>query len=328
MRERDLPVPTGRDMTLVEDRKVYIAGHTGLVGSALVRHFSSLDGVSLVVAARTELDLTDSRAVERFVTRQTPDIVVIAAGRVGGILANSIYPAEFIYQNLMIEANLVHGSWKAGIQRLLNFGSSCMYPKHCPQPMSPDILMTGKLEPTSEPYAVAKLAGLSLCSSYNQQYGTSFITAIPCTLYGPGDTFDPTRAHVISALIRKFSEAQEKGAKEVVLWGTGEARREFLYVDDLAGACEILLQGYHGRDPVNIGSGESRTIREIAMLIAEVVGFEGKVAWDTSRPEGAEEKLLDSEVIRGLGWSPRTDLRSGLERTYRWFLDAYKNLVR
>jgi len=312
-------------MTSVNGRKVYIAGHSGLVGSAMVAHLSSSDGIGLVVAPRTEVDLTVSAAVEGFLATAKPDIVVNAAGRVGGILANSTYPAEFIHQNLMIEANLVHASWKAGVKRLLNFGSGCMYPKHSQQPMSPDLLMTGKVEPTSEPYAIAKLAGLSLCSSYNQQYGTSYITAIPCSLYGSGDTFDPTNAHVISALIRRFHEAREKGAAEVVLWGTGEVRREFLYVADLAEACEILLRRYDGSAPVNVGSGESHTVREIAELIADVVGFQGELRCDPSRPDGAQEKLLDSKVMRSFGWSPRTDLRTGLDRTYRWFLENCKH---
>lgn len=289
---------------------------------------SALDGVRLLVAGRSELDLTDSQAVDRFLSKEKPDIVIVAAGKVGGIRANSVYPADFIYQNLMIEANLVHAAWKAGVRRLLNFGSSCMYPKHCPQPMSPDLLMTGKVESTSESYAVAKLAGLSLCSAYNQQHGTSYITAIPCNLYGPGDTFDPATGHVISALIRRFHEARERGDREVVVWGTGAARREFLYVDDAAEACEVLLRSYEGSDPVNVGSDDSRTVREMATLIAQIVGFRGDTRWDVSQPDGAQERLLDSRVMRGLGWFPRVDLRSGLEKTYRWFVEHYDKIAR
>ena len=302
-------------------RKVYIAGHRGLVGSAMTRRLSRLGGVRLITVTRGELNLTDGRAVERFLKDVRPDIAIIAAGKVGGILANSLYPAEFIYENLMIEANLIQGSWKAGARRLLNFGSACMYPTSCRQPMSPDLLMNGKLESTSEPYAIAKLAGLSLCSSYNQQYGTSYITAIPCNLYGPGDSFDATFAHVISALIFKFHKARTDGAKSVTVWGNGRARREFLYVEDLAEACELLLCCYDKPEPINIGSGEFYTVREIAGAVADLVGFRGEICWDPSGPAGAPEKLLDSNTIRGLGWSPRTDLHTGLERTYSWLLE-------
>jgi GDP-L-fucose synthase len=291
------------------------------VGSALFRWFARLADVKVLVTTRAEVDLTDSHAVDQFLAKQRPDIVVIAAGRVGGILANSTYPAEFIYENLMIEANLIHGSWKAGVHRLLNFGSGCMYPKHCSQPMSPELLMTGRVEPTSEPYAIAKLAGLSLCDAYNRQYGTSYVTAIPCNVYGPGDSLDPIDAHVISALIRKFHEGRKTGAYEVTVWGSGVPRREFLYVDDLAEACEILLRHVEAKGPVNIGADEAYTIRELATMIADIVGFRGTVRWDTSRPDGAQEKLLDSAMMRSLGWSPRTSLRVGLEQTYRWFMD-------
>lgn len=312
-------------MTHLEHLKLYIAGHTGLVGSALFRHLSRLEGVELIRAARSEMDLTDARAVEKFLQGVKPDIVINAAGKVGGILANSLYPAEFIYENLAIETNLIHCSWKAGVKRLLNFGSACMYPKDCRQPMSPDSLMTGKMEPTSEPYALAKLTGLSLCSSYNRQYGTSYITAIPCNLYGPGDSFDPAYAHVVPALISKFFKAREEKTERVTLWGDGGAAREFLYVDDLAGACELMLRCYEGPNPVNIGSGEAHTVCEIAGLVAELVGFEGEICWDTSGPEGAREKLLDSSEMRALGWLPPTDLRAGLEQTFRWFLEHWRS---
>ncbi len=299
----------------------YVAGHTGLLGSALVRRWANEPSVQVLTAAHRELELTDPRAVHAWLDRQRPDEVVVAAGRVGGIAANASEPVAFLYENLMIEANLIRGAWQAGVRRLLNFGSSCMYPKRCPQPMHPDSLMTGTLESTSEPYAIAKWAGLSLCASYNRQYGTRFITAIPCTLYGPGDSFDPAQAHVLSALIRKLHDAKERGDREVRLWGSGEGRREFLYVDDVAAACEILLETYDGSDPVNIGSGESHPIRDLAAWVAEVVGFHGEIAWDASQPDGAPEKRLDSSVMRGLDWSPSTDLRTGLERTYRWFLE-------
>jgi len=299
--------------------KRYIAGHTGLVGSALLRRWPAGSAGQLVVATRQELDLCDSRAVEAWLASKQPEEVVIAAGKVGGIAANANAPATFLYENLMVEVNLIHGSWKVGVQRLLNFGSSCMYPKYAPQPLRPEDLMTGKLEATSEAYAVAKLAGLSLCASYNRQHGTRFITAIPCTVYGPADHFDPEQAHVLPALLRRFHDAKQRGERQVTLWGSGEPRREFLYVDDLAEACELLLRAYEGAEPVNIGSGESHPIRKLAALAAEVVGFEGTVAWDTVHPDGTPEKLLDSSAVRALGWSPRTDLRTGLERTYRWF---------
>ncbi|MBI2988545.1 MAG: GDP-L-fucose synthase [Deltaproteobacteria bacterium] len=311
-------------MPPLENLRIYLAGHTGLVGSALCRRFSRLAGVELIKATRSEIDLTDANAVEKFLYRIRPDIVIIAAGKVGGILANSLYPAEFIYENLAIQANLIHCSWNAGVKRLLNFGSACMYPKECHQPMRPDALMTGKMEPTSEPYAIAKLAGQSLCSSYNRQYGTSYVTAIPCNLYGPGDSFDPADAHVIPALMGKFFKARMEKAESVTLWGDGSARRELLYVEDLAGACELLLRCYEGQDPVNIGSGESHTIREIAKVVAEVVGFQGEMDWDPSGPEGAREKLLDSSELRGLGWFPSTGLKTGLEQTYRWFRENCK----
>ncbi len=301
-------------------RTMYVAGHTGLVGSALVRHWAGRSDARLVCATRAEVDLTDPHQVDEWLAHTKPDTVVVAAGRVGGILANSRCPADFIYENMMIEANLIHGAWKAGVKRLLNFGSSCMYPKQCPQPMQPEHLMTGPLEPTSEAYAMAKLAGWSLCMSYNRQHRTRFITAIPATVYGPGDSFDLDDAHVLSALIRKFHEAVQQHAPEVTLWGSGQAIREFLFVDDLAEACEVILERYEGDDPVNIGTGQGCTVQELARLIAEVAGFRGTIRWDASRPDGTPVKLLDDSTIRTLGWKPRTDLRSGVERTRQWWL--------
>ncbi len=303
-------------------RTLYIAGHTGLVGSALVRRFSDRSGIRLLTAPRSELDLTDSAAVERFLLRHRPDGVIISAGRVGGILTNSQEPADFLYENLMIEANLIHSSWRAGVRRLLNFGSSCMYPRECPQPMKPEHLMTGRLEPTSEPYAIAKWAGLTLCSAVNRQHGTRYMTVIPCTVYGPQDQMDPARAHVLSALMVKFHQAMLEGAPQVILWGTGKARREFLCADDLANACEVLMDSYESDDPINVGSGEAVSIGELAQKIARLVGFKGRVAWDSSRPDGAPEKRLDSTLARGLGWRPEISLEDGLERMYRWFLES------
>lgn len=301
---------------------LYIAGHTGLLGSALVRRFSLKASVRLVTVPRAQLDLTKSEEVQHFLKDIRPDAVIVAAGRVGGIAANQMEPAEFIYENLMIEANLIHGAWKSGVKSLLNFGSSCMYPRECPQPMRPVDLMTGPLEPTSEPYAIAKLAGWSLCTSYNRQYGTRFLTAIPATLYGPGDHPEPLRAHVLSSLLVKFHEARQEGRPEVTLWGTGTPRRDFLYVDDAAEACEVLLERADGDVPVNIGSGRSVSIQELALGIAEVVGFKGTIRWDATEPDGAPEKLLDNTQIRRLGWAPKTRLDTGLEDTYRWFLET------
>lgn len=301
--------------------RLYIAGHTGLVGSACVEYFSRRPDVVLLTAPRSELDLTDTQAVHRWLASERPDAVILAAGRVGGIAANIRSPAEFIYENLMIEANMIHGAWKAGVARLVNFGSSCMYPKQCPQPMRVELLMTGPVEPTSEPYAVAKWAGVSLCVAYSRQHNVRFVSAIPATVYGPGDSFDPESAHVLSALIRKLHAARQQRCQEVTLWGSGRARREFLYADDLASACAVLLQRYEAAAPVNIGSGASCTVRELASLVADVVGFEGQIRWDGTRPDGAPEKRLHSDVMRLLGWLPQVTLRDGVERTYRWFLE-------
>lgn len=302
-------------------QQIYLAGHTGLVGSALMRRLSGGPTWSVITSTRAELDVTRQAEVSAWLSRVRPDVVIIAAGRVGGILANSRYPAEFIYENLMMEANLIHGAWKAGVKRLLNFGSSCMYPKDCPQPMRPEHLGTGPMEPTSEPYAVAKWAGLSMCQSYNRQYGTRFLTAIPATVYGPGDSFDPDDAHVLSALIRKFHEAVEQKRHEVTLWGTGQGRREFLYADDVAEACALLLDRYAGEAPINIGSGVSSTIRELAEMIAAVVGFHGSIRWDASHSDGAPAKVLDASAIQAMGWRAKTDVPSGIEQTYRWFVE-------
>ncbi len=299
---------------------IYIAGHTGLVGSAFARRLSGRDNVTLLTVTRQELDLTDSRAVSAWLRRARPDIVVMSAGLVGGIHANAAQPAAFIYENLMIEANVIHGAWQAGVGRVLNFGSACMYPKECPQPMRPEHLMTGRMEPTSEPYAIAKLAGLTMAETYNRQYGARVTTVIPCTLFGSGDNFDPESSHVVSGLIRKFHDARLRGAEEVALWGTGRPRREFLYVDDLVEACERVLS-VQPINPINIGSGESVAIRELAEQVRDVVGFTGRIEWMPSRPDGPLEKRLDSAPMRAMGWTPATPLRDGLRRTYDWFLE-------
>lgn len=301
--------------------RVYIAGHRGLVGSALVRRFEGHRGIELITATRAELDLTDRVAVRRFLARTRPETVILAAGLTGGIQANLARPADLIYQNLMIETTVIHGTWEAGVPRLLNFGSSCMYPKHAPQPMRVEWLMTGAVEPTSEPYAVAKWAGVSLCAAFSRQHGVRFISAIPATVYGPADSFDPDRAHVLSALIRKLHDAKAHGRGTVTLWGSGAPIREFVYADDVAEACEVLLERYEETAPVNVGPGQGVAVRDLAALIAEVVGFQGDIRWDPSTPDGAPEKRLESSAVKALGWSPRVDLREGLARTYQWFLE-------
>lgn len=300
-------------------KRLYIAGHTGLVGSALMRRFSKRAGLELITAPRAQVDLLEASSVERFLLRERPDAMILAAGRVGGILANRRFPASFLYENLRMELNLIHGAWKAGVSRLLYFGSTCMYPREAPQPMRVDQLMTGRMEPTSEPYAVAKLAGMVLCQAYRRQYGVQFLTAIPATVYGPGDHFQPDDSHVLSALIAKLDEAKQEGRPEVTLWGSGAPRREFLYVDDLAEACELLLASEQSPDPIQIGSGETSSIRELADLVAQVVGYRGRIAWDRSQPDGAPEKRLDSGPMRVLGWAPRVRLREGIERTVHWY---------
>ena len=299
--------------------KIYIAGHTGFVGTALVRHFSKNSGVEILTARHSELDLTRQTEVESFLAKEKPDIVINASGKVGGIHTNAAYPADFIYQNLMMEANLIHASFKAGVKKLLHFGSACIYPKICAQPMSPELLMTGKIESTNEPYAIAKLAGLSMREATNRQYGTSYITAIPSNLYGPGDTFDLERAHVVSSLMRKFHEAKENKVPTVTLWGSGLVKRDFLFVDDMAEACEILLERYKGEAPVNIGSGGSTSVKELAGVIANVVGFEGESEWDRSKPDGAPERFLDTSfMVNKLNWIPKMDLKEGLKKTIAW----------
>lgn len=308
------------------DSKIYVAGHRGLVGSAIVRRLEGLGFTNLVARRHGELDLTDQAAVRGFFAEERPEVVFLAAAKVGGIRANDRYPAEFIYQNLMIEANVVDAAYRIGVGRLLFLGSSCIYPRLAEQPMREDALLTGTLEPTNEPYAVAKIAGIKLCESYNRQYGTDFRSVMPTNLYGPGDNFDLADSHVIPALIRKFHEARVSGAAYVEVWGTGEARREFLHVDDMAAACvhvmglprEIFAQHTQPMlSHINIGTGQDVTIRELAELVRDVVGFDGEIMFDRSKPDGAPRKLLDVSRIRALGWEARIGLREGLEGTYR-----------
>ncbi|HYC72482.1 MAG TPA: GDP-L-fucose synthase [Opitutaceae bacterium] len=300
--------------------KLYIAGHNGMVGSALVRRFEREPGVRLVLRARRELDLTDQRAVHQFFAAEQPDVAVVGAAKVGGIHANSTYPAEFLYDNLFIASNCIQGAYLAGVKRLLFLGSSCIYPKQAPQPMPEECLLTGPLEPTNEAYAVAKIAGLKLAQYYRQQFGVLFHSAMPTNLYGPGDNYHPQNSHVLPALIRRFHEAKEAGRPEVVAWGTGSPRREFMHVDDLADACAFLLRHDQPPDWINVGLGEDITIRDLTELVAATVGFRGKIRWDASKPDGTRRKLMDTSRLAALGWKARIGLREGVARTYEAFL--------
>ena len=300
--------------------KLFIAGHQGMVGTALARRFKGEPGVSLVLRARGELDLANQAAVENFFAAEKPDVAIVAAAKVGGIHANSTYPAEFLFDNLAIASNTIHGAYRAGVKRLLFLGSSCIYPKLAPQPMPEDSLLTGPLEPTNEAYAIAKIAGLKLAQAYRKQYGVCYHSAMPTNLYGPGDNYHPQNSHVLPALIRRFHEAKESGAAEVTAWGTGSPRREFLHVDDLADACAFLLGLESPPDLINIGLGTDVTIRELTELVASVVGYRGRIAWDASKPDGTPRKLMDVSRLTALGWRAKTALREGVEKTYAAFL--------
>ena len=300
--------------------KVFIAGHNGMVGSALVRRFAGEPGVTLLLRSRGELDLANQAAVETFFAAAKPDVALIAAARVGGIHANNTYPAEFIHSNLAVATNTIHSAWRAGTRRLLFLGSSCIYPKHAPQPMPEDCLLTGMLEPTNEAYAIAKIAGLKLCQYYRKQYGVQFHSAMPTNLYGPGDNYHRQDSHVLPALIRRFHEARLAALPEVVAWGSGSPRREFLHVDDLAEACAFLLRLEDPPDWINVGTGTDVTIRELTEIVAAVVGYRGRIVWDASKPDGAPRKLMDVSRLSKLGWRARTELRAGLGQTYASFL--------
>ena len=296
--------------------KVFLTGHRGMAGSAIHRRLQASGFDNIVTRTHTELDLLDQRAVHDFLGAELPDYVVIAAAKVGGIQANDRYRADFLYQNLMIEANLIHGAHLANVQRLMLLGSSCIYPRDCAQPIREDALLTGPLEATNEPYAIAKIAGIKLCESYNRQYGRQYVCTMPTNLYGPNDNYDLDTSHVVPALIRRAQEARVRGASECVVWGSGTPRREFLYVDDLGDACVHLMQtGYDG-PPVNIGSGEDITIRELAETVFKVVGFKGRAVFDSSKPDGTPRKLLDVSRLAALGWHARTGLRDGIRAAY------------
>lgn len=305
-----------------KEAKIFVPGHQGLVGSAISRALEAAGYNNLLMRPLKELDLRDQTAVATFFETERPDYVFQAAAKVGGIWANSNLPAEFIYDNLMIQSNVIHQAYLHGVKKLLFLGSSCIYPKLCPQPMKEEYLLDGKLEPTNEPYAVAKIAGIEMCRAYRRQYGTNFIALMPTNLYGPGDNFDLRDSHVIPALIRKCHEGKIKGADEVTVWGTGSPRREFLYVDDLADACLFLMEHYNAGEIINVGNGQDLTISLLAQTIAAVVGFSGRLVFDPKYPDGTPRKLLDVSRLTGLGWQPRTPLREGLSKTYEWFLSS------
>ncbi len=305
------------------DNKVYVAGHRGLVGAALMRRLVIGGYTNVIVRTHAELELTDQRAVNVFFEKERPDYVFLAAAKVGGIHANNTYRADFIYQNLMIESNIIHASYRQGVKKLMFLGSSCIYPKHAPQPMKEEHLLTGLLEPTNEPYAIAKIAGIKMCDAYNRQFGTNYMSVMPTNLYGPGDNYDFKNSHVLPALIRRMHEAKEQGALEVLVWGSGAPKREFLYSDDLADACVYLIEKYNASDLgefINIGVGREITIRELAELIAEVVGYRGQLVFDKSKPDGTPRKLLDVSRLQSLGWNAKTGFREGITKAYADFL--------
>ncbi|OOY06983.1 MULTISPECIES: GDP-L-fucose synthase [unclassified Thioclava] len=316
--------------------KIYIAGHRGMVGGAILRQLETRktkgETLELITRTHSELDLTNQAAVRKFMQVERPDVVILAAAKVGGIHANNTYPAEFIYENLMIEANVIHQAFAAGVMKLLQLGSSCIYPKAAPQPMAEDALLTGPLEPTNEPYAIAKIAGIKLCESYNRQHGVDYRSVMPTNLYGPGDNFHPENSHVLPALIRRFHEAARDGLEEVTIWGTGTPRREFLHVDDMAEASLFVLDlpkaEYDANtDPmlshINVGSGSDISILELAQMVAKVTGFEGRITTDTSKPDGTMRKLMDVSRLKAMGWQARIGLEDGIAETYRWFLANY-----
>jgi len=308
------------------DSSIFVAGHRGLVGSAIVRRLQAGGFRNLVLRDRHELDLTRQDAVERFFAAVRPEYVFLAAAKVGGILANNSYPAQFLQDNLVIQSNIIDAAWRNGARKLLFLGSSCIYPKHAPQPMPEECLLTGPLEPTNEWYAIAKIAGLKMCQAYRRQYGFDAISAMPTNLYGPGDNFSLQNSHVLPALLRKIHTAKEAGAAEVEVWGTGTPRREFLHVDDLADACLFLMQNYQGESWVNVGWGRDETIAELADTIRRVVGFEGALRFDPSKPDGTPRKLLDTRRLTELGWAPKIGLEAGIRSTYEWFLNNLASL--
>jgi GDP-L-fucose synthase len=310
----------------LQNKRVWVAGHRGMVGSAIVRRLARED-CEILTVGREELDLKDQAATRTWIQDRRPDAVIVAAAKVGGILANSRFPADFLYDNLVIETNVIEGSLRADVSKLLFLGSSCIFPKFAAQPIVEEALLTGALEPTNQWYAIAKIAGIKLCQAFRQQHGVDFISGMPTNLYGPRDNFDIESSHVLPALIRKFDDAKRSGAGSVTLWGTGTPRREFLHVDDCAEACLFLLKSYSGDQFVNIGFGSDVTISELASLVGEITGFTGSITYDASRPDGTPRKLMSSARINGMGWAPRISLRDGVEQTYRWYLDHVSGLA-
>lgn len=302
-----------------KNAKIYVAGHNGLVGSAIVRELQKNGYSNLLTRTREELDLTRQDLVESFFSEEKPEYVFLAAAKVGGILANDTYPADFIKDNLMIETNIIDSAYKNKVKKLLFLGSSCVYPKNAPQPIREEYLLTGELEETNKAYAVAKIAGIVMCQSYNKQYGANFLSVMPTNLYGEGDNFDLENSHVLPAIIRKFDDAKKNNAKEVVLWGTGNPKREFLYVDDLANACLFLMNNYDNGEILNIGTGEGLSILELARLVKEIVGYEVNIVWDSSKPDGTPKKILDVSKIHSLGWKHQMALKDGIKKTYEWY---------
>ena len=299
---------------------IFIAGHSGLAGSAILRALQSRGYSRLIVRKHQELELTDARAVKDFFQQERPESVFLAAAKVGGIQANNTLPAEFLRENLLIQTHVLHEAWQAGVKKLLFLGSSCIYPKLAPQPIPESALLTGELEPTNDAYALAKIAGIQLCKAYRKQYGANFIAVMPTNLYGPHDNFHPEHSHVLPALLRRFHEAQRDGLQEVTVWGSGTPRREFLHSDDLASACLFLMEHYDSPEIINIGWGQDCTIRELAEMIAKTVGYTGKLKWDDSRPDGTPRKVLDNRKLSALGWEPKISLQEGLRLTYQWYL--------
>jgi GDP-L-fucose synthase len=305
---------------ITKSSKIYVAGHRGMVGSAIVRRMQSAGYNNLVTRTHAELDLIDQAAVTEFLQREKPDYIFLAAAKVGGIQANNTYRADFIYQNMMVQANIVQAAYQAGVERMLFLGSSCIYPRDCPQPIREEYLLTGPLEQTNEPYAIAKIAGVKLCESYNRQYGTAYVSAMPTNLCGPNDHYDLNNSHVLPALIRKAHEAKLRGDKQLVVWGSGKPRREFMYVDDMADACVFLMESDVRDGLFNVGLGVDVTIRELAETIMDVIEFKGEIVFDSSKPDGTPQKLLSTERLRALGWEARTELREGIRNAYADFI--------
>ena len=308
---------------LSKDSKIYIAGHNGMAGSAIYRKLIEKGYQNFVLRNSSELDLTIQAKVESFFASEKPEVVILAAAKVGGIMANIQSPAMFLYDNLMIQNNVINCAYKFGVKKLVFLGSSCIYPRDCPQPMKEEFLLDGKVEPTNEGYAIAKIAGMKLCEMYNRQYHTDFISIMPCNLYGIGDSFDPLRSHVVAATIRKFHEGKVKNLESVTIWGSGKARRELLFADDMADACVFLMENYSGNEFFNVGCGQDVSITELSLMVKDIVGYKGSLVYDKSKPDGMPQKLMDCSKLASIGWQYHTKLEDGIRKTYQWYLDNY-----